>query len=256
VRAPGIRAEACWDTEAAGVDLDLHVAKVDGFATCPKKGWTDTCATEDCHYGNCYGDNTLSWYPASASSACQGWGSQTSGTCNNPRLDRDANGLSGKCDATVTNPNAPSGSGGSGGGFCGPENINVDAPADGSKYAVAVKYFGGDGISRTHVNVYCNGERVLSTGYSPVTGIDFPKLATAGDDTTGDMWKVTLITAQLTGGVLSCDVKPTASQQPHAALDGNSAYCVDDTAMDGASATMFLAPGGAAPLSSDAMCFH
>ncbi len=257
VRAPGIRAEACWDTETAGVDLDLHVARVDGFASCPKKGWSETCATEDCYYGSCYGGNALSWYPPSASSACQGWGSQTSGACNNPRLDRDANGLSGVCDATVTNPNAPGGGSGTpGGGFCGPENVNVDTPADGSKYAVAVKYFGGSGVSRTHVNVYCNGERVLSTGYSPVTGIDFPKLTTAGDDTTGDMWKVTLITAQVKNGVLSCDVKPTASQNPHAALDGNSAYCVDTTSMDGANTTKYLAPGGAAPLNSDAMCFH
>jgi Tfp pilus assembly protein PilV len=106
------------------------------------------------------------------------------------------------------------------------------------------------------VNVYCNGERVLSTGYNPATGIDFPKLTTAGDDTTGDMWKVALITAKVTGGVLSCDVKPTASRTPHAALDGNSAYCVDNTDLDGASTTQYFAPGGAAPLDSNALCFH
>ena len=70
------------------------------------------------------------------------------------------------------------------------------------------------------------------------------------------MWKVTLITAQVKNGVLSCDVKPTASQNPHAALDGNNAYCVDTTSMDGANTTRYLTPGGAAPLNSDAMCFH
>ena len=255
VRAPGIRAEACWDTEGAGVDLDLHMSKVDGFQTCPDKGWSGTCANQDCYYSSCTSGKFPAWYPNSPASACEGWGSQTTGGCGNPRLDRDANGLSGTCESSQTNPNASSGGFG-GGGFCGPENINVDTPGDQSRYAVAVKYFGGSSPSKTHVNVYCNGERVLSTGYNPVTGNDFPKLIASGADSGGDMWKVALITATINGGVLSCDVKPTLSQQPHLATDGSNAYCVDNTSSDTADATKFFATGGAAPLNADALCFH
>ncbi len=252
VRAPGIRAEACWDTEGQGVDLDLHVARVDGFASCASKGWLDTCPNQDCYYSTCYGNKSPAWFGASQASACQGWGSQASGACSNPRLDCDANGLSGKCSAAVTNPNATGG--GTSGGFCGPENINIDAPTDQSKYAVALKYYGGTAISRAHVNVYCNGQRVLSTGYNPATGVDFPKL-TASGSSSGDMWKVGLITAQVNGQNLACDVKPTQAQVPRAATDGSNAYCVDSSGSD-ADSVRFFAPGGAAPLNSDALCFH
>ena len=257
VRAPGIRAETCWDTEKDDVDLDLHMAKVDGFSSCPKKGWSGTCANQDCYYSGCYGGSSPSWgYTASALTACEGWGSQaTGGSCGNPRLDRDANGLSGTCDPTQVNPNAPGGGFG-GGGFCGPENINVDAPADQSKYAVAVRYFRGNVPSRTHVNVYCNGERVLSTGYNPVNGNDFPKLSTAGANSTGDMWKVAMITAHVNGGVLTCDVAPTQSQLPHVATDGSNAYCVDNTTQDTAFSAQYLTSGGLTPLDANAICFH
>ena len=207
VRAPGIRAEACWDTEGSGDDLDLHVARVDGFGACSKKGWSDSCSNEDCYYGNCV-NASPAWYTASAASACHGWGSQTtSSTCGNPRLDRDANGVSGICSSSVTNPNQfTSGPLGVGGGYCGPENINVDAPADASTYAVAVKFYGGADASKTHVNIYCNGARIFSAGYNPITGNNSPTLLKSGQDTTGDMWKVAQVGATVAGGNLTCTV--------------------------------------------------
>lgn len=255
VRAPGIRAEACWDTEDSGTnhaDLDLHVAKVNGFSSCATKGWSDNCPTEDCYYANCKNTSfgtAPAWYADSPASACVGWGSAASGTsCGNPRLDRDLI----SCTRSETNPNQAASSG----GFCGPENINIDAPADGDKYAVAVKYYGGTPASRTHVNVYCNGVRVLSTGYNPINSNDFPKLAQEGSNSTGDMWKVGMITAHVTGGVLTCDVAPTQSQLPHTATDGSNAYCVDNTATDTAQCTQYLTTSGLTPLNADAICFH
>jgi hypothetical protein len=246
VRAPGIRAEACWDTVGPSIDLDLHMAQVTYANTCPDTGWTSTCPKQDCYYGNCKGGSSPGWYPPNAStSACQGWGSKTTGTCFNPRLDRDLI----SCSTSQTDPNASD--------FCGPENINVDAPASGAKFAVALKYFGGSVSSRAHVNVYCNGERVLSTGYNPVTGNDFPKLTKSGGNTSGDMWKVAMITTTTTpAGGIACNVQPVPSTKPHAATDGSNAYCVDNSPSDTADATQFFTSGGANPLDAEALCFH
>jgi hypothetical protein len=261
VRAPGIRAEACWDTLGDGIDLDLHMARVDGFSTCQKKGWSSiTCDNEDCFYFDCMGVNTASsaWgYSSSPTSSCVGWGSQTSGSCENPRLDRDANGVSGVCDKKVVNPNQ-GGVGGFGtdGGFCGPENINVDAPIDGSTYAVGVKYWSGASQAKTHVNVYCDGARVLSTGYNPVTNIQYPVLTQQGGNATGDLWKVALIKANSVGGVLNCDVTPTHSQHPRPATDGTASFCVDNAGTDSSNAISQLTPSGGAPSNSDALCWH
>ena len=156
-------------------------------------------------------------------------------------------------DRTNTNPNAV----GSSGQFCGPENINVDVPLDQDKFAVGVRYFGGSPSSRTHVNVYCNGERVLSTGYNPVSGNDFPHLLASGGDSSGDMWKVALITANVdVNGGLTCDVKPVPSQLPHLPTDGSNAYCVDNAGSDSADSAKYFAAGGAQPLDAPALCFH
>jgi len=256
VRAPGIRAEACWDTEDNGTnhaDLDLHVAKVNGFSQCATShGWSDTCSREDCYYANCkdtsFGTKPA-WYSDSPASACVGWGSAAMGqACGNPRLDRDLI----SCDRTVTNPNDVASSG----QFCGPENINIDAPGDGDKFAIAVKYYGGTPPSKTHVNVYCNGVRVVSTGYNPVTGNNYPQLLQMGSNTTGDMWKVGFVTAHVNGNMLSCDVATTQSQLPHMTTDGSNAYCVDNTNLDTTDSTKFLTPGGLQPLDANALCFH
>jgi hypothetical protein len=250
VRAPGIRAEACWDTVTDGDDLDLHMAKVNGFASCTHNGWVQECKNEDCYYGTCVDaiTNAPDWYAASASGSCQGWGSQTTGSCRNPRLDRDANGVSGTCEPSVTNPNKS--------GFCGPENINVDAPANGSQYAVGVKFFDGTDASKTHVNIYCNGERILSSGYNPVTGNDYPQLKDSGLDHGGDFWKVALVTAQVNGGVLSCTVTPVSSTNAHTGTDGSSSYCVDNQSSDGTTSTEYLTKSGGTPANANALCFH
>jgi hypothetical protein len=249
VRAPGIRAELCWNTEGqasgGGPDIDLHMAQVTYGASCMNKGWSDQCSNQDCYYANCKGSSSPNWYPANPSTAaCQGWGSKATSTCLNPRLDRDLI----TCSAAQTNPNASD--------FCGPENINIDAPADGAKFAVGVKYFGGTIVSGTHVNIYCNGERVLSTGFNPVTGNDFPKLVTSGGNSSGDFWKVAMVTTSVTSAGLACDVKPVPSQQAHPATDGSNAYCVDNTTSDTADATKYFTLGGAAPLDAEALCFH
>lgn len=245
VRAPGIRAEACWDTEGQGVDLDLHLAQLTWGNTCTDRGWSGVCQGQDCYYSNCKGSDSPKWYSANPDTAvCQGWGSKTTGVCNNPRLDRDLI----TCSVSQKDPNASD--------FCGPENINVDAPANGSKYAVAVKYFSGSAPSRTHVNVYCNGQRVLSTGYNPVTGNEFPKLVTSGGNSTGDMWKVAMISASVTSTGLDCDVDPVPSTRPHPTSDGSNAYCVDNTASDSTDSARFFTQGGAVPLDAEALCFH
>jgi hypothetical protein len=266
VRAPGLRAEGCWDTEREGDDLDIHMAKINGFAaTCPAtQAWSDLAcmtANEDCFYGDCYGDalgnaDTVDWgFAASPASACTGWGSQSSGTsCGNPRLDRDANGLSGICDPTVVNPNGSSATG----PFCGPENINLDAPANGDQYALGMRFYTKNGATnpRMHVAVYCDGERVLSAGYDPLTGNNFPQVATAGADSMGDMWKVGIVTTTVTGGALSCAVSPTASQVADVALDGTTAFCVDDVTLNGANSQTYLTTGGGTPANAAALCFH
>lgn len=256
VRTPGLRAEACWDTEGNGIDLDLHMAKVNGFPNClTSHGWSDNCVSEDCYWSNCYTPNgqTTAWYPPSSSTACVGWGSEAGqqiASCGNPRLDRDANGVSGTCNPSQLNPNA------AGGDFCGPENVNVDVPDDGSRFAVAVRYFGGSLASKAHVNVYCDGVRVLSTGYDPITGNNFPQLITSGGDSTGDMWKVGLVTTHVTAAGLACDVHPTQSQNPHLPTDGSTSYCVDNTTTDTTQSAVLLASGGLEPLDANALCFH
>jgi hypothetical protein len=270
-RAPGIRAEGCWDTEGQGDDLDLHMAKVN-FPACPTSHTWSNLATacssnnEDCFYADCYSgslgnSNSVDWgYAPSPASACTGWGSQSSGatSCGNPRLDRDANGLSGTCDATLANPNAGGGLFGS--PFCGPENINVDHPANNDRFAVGLRFFAQNTTPpvnvHAHVNVYCDGARVLSAGYDPVAGTTFPQLGTSGGDSSGDMWKVALITTQVTGAGLNCNVVPAQSTVPSATLDGTTAYCVDDSTTNGATSQSLLTSSGLEPANANALCYH
>ncbi len=259
VRAPGLRTELCWDhmgnSISGGDDIDLHVAMTSGVPTagafnCPAtKGWSGTCGAptqEDCYYASCKNDSATTWHAATpTASSCVGWGSKTTGaTCNNPRLDRDIT----SCDPSLTNPNASD-------AFCGSENINMDNPADGEKYAVGVNFYRGGDVTKVHVNVYCNGERVLSSGYNPVTGNDFPQLAASGLNTDGDMWKAALITTHVAAGVLSCDVKPTPSVTPRLATDGSKSFCVDNGTTTPSSLTL-LTSGGSSPLDEKALCFH
>ena len=275
VRAPGLRAEACWDTEKNGDDLDLHMAKINGFETncATSHAWSDiACASaeEDCFYSDCYAglgsaDTVTShWgFTTSPIANCKGWGSQTTGAaCGNPRLDRDANGLSGICSATSKNPN----NGSLFGPFCGPENINIDAPADGDQYAVGVRFYTKNSPANlnphVHADIYCNGARILAAGYDPIAGTNFPQLITAGEDGNpsmnegGDMWEIGLVTTSITGGVLTCTVVPTQSQVADAARDGTTAYCVDNATLNGGTSQEFLTSGGGVPANANALCFH
>jgi hypothetical protein len=253
VRAPGIRAELCWDTvggdesaNAAGNDIDLHFARLQGV-TCAKHGWEDLCGTssnyQDCWYNPSSGCRDTSstapaWgYASSADSACLGWSSKRNpnGTlkCTNPRLDKDNI----TCDKTVDDP-TNTGSGFAG-GFCGPENINLDNPKDGDTFAVAVNHYanhGGTSNAKPHVNLYCNGARVISVGYNPVTAAAWPTLITGGDDTTGDYWIVGTIKSHVDaqGNVTSCDVATVPSHHADPTRDGP--------------------PGGAAPNDGNALC--
>lgn len=267
VRAPGLRAEGCWSTEDQGDDSDLHMAKASNFPLCSgEEDWSDqspdqTCATanEDCYYNDCITDgSSTDWgYSPGLPAECAGWGSQaleTNVACSNPRLDRDANGESGICDSTVVNPNGSSGSG----PFCGSENINLDNPADGDVFAVGMRFFSQSGSVNAlpHVNVYCNGARVLSAGYDPIAGNEFPQMVVSGGDANGDMWKVGLVTTQVSNGMLTCNVVPTPSSMPDPIRDGSTAYCVDNDMADGANSQILLTATGAEPMTASQLCFH
>jgi hypothetical protein len=237
VRAPGIRAELCWDS-VGNNDVDLHFARLQG-ASCGSQGqgWDTTCSAtgQDCYYLNCQ-DQDLGWgYAGSATTVCHGWGSKRAAgvACDNPRLDRD----NVSCDRADSDP-LSDGSLIGGGGYCGPENINLDNPKDGEKFVVGVNYYGpsfGAAGAKPHVNLYCNGQRVLSVGYNPATGqTQFPQLKVAGDDSTGDLWTAAVITSHLDGGALSnCDVETVPSHHADPSRDGmgaaagGNAICVD-----------------------------
>jgi hypothetical protein len=137
------------------------------------------------------------------------------------------------CDKTVDDPTNT-------GEFCAPENINIDNPNDGDKFVVGVNHYanhGGTSQARPHVNLYCNGERVLSVGFNPVTSQTMPLLQTPGDDQSGDLWTVGTIQAHVSGGTLSsCDVTTTPSHHADQVLDGvttptsaGNQLCVDTT---------------------------
>lgn len=240
VRAPGIRAELCWDTvggleatNAAGNNLDLHLARLQN-PPCAPAGWDSICNDEDCYYAN---TNPTDWgYAASAVTACNGWssrGSFTGGNCTNPRLDLD----NVACDKTDADPTDS-------GNFCSPENINLDNPKDGDRFAVAVNHYGntaGTSNAHPHVDIYCNGARVLSVGYNPLTGqLLYPLLKNAGDDYTGDFWEVAMVTAHVSGAQLaSCDVTTVPSHHADQQRDGpttpttaGNQLCVDSQKSD------------------------
>ncbi len=244
VRAPGVRAELCWDT-VGSTDVDLHFAQLQG-TSCPNHGWEGACAgqeKDDCWYAGESGcrDGSGSppgWgYADSPNSACIGWGSRRAAPlipgiiglgCTNPRLDTD--NIS--CSRTQTDPT----NNGLTTGFCGPENINLDNPRNGERFLIGVNYYSGSAPTKPHVNIYCNGARVLSAGYNPVTNAQFPVLTRAGADTTGDIWNVATVRTNVTGGsVTSCDVMtvPSRASDPGrdgpAGAGGGNALCVDST---------------------------
>jgi hypothetical protein len=300
VRAPGIRAELCWDTvgqgggesPAAGStpaatganDVDIHLARLQGTTCTTSHGWDTSCAMtsattttyEDCWWGYESGCRDFSttgpgWgYADSPSSACIGWGSERSlpdgklylDGCTNPRLDRD----NVACDPTIANPVVTSGDQDTTPGFCGPENINLDNPNNGDQFVVTVNDYqniSGSARAHPHVNIYCNGARVVSAGYNPLTpgsAATGPLLLTAGNDKSGDMWEVATITWD-SANAQGCDVTTIPSANPDPTRDGpsNKAVCVDST---GTGAPVpykthkFVEASGAIPTTAAGFCKH
>jgi hypothetical protein len=70
------------------------------------------------------------------------------------------------------------------------------------------------------------------------------------------MWKVALVTTQVTGAGLTCNVVPTQSTTPDPQRDGSSAFCVDDSTLDGLASQELLTSGGLEPANANALCFH
>ncbi|HYI00431.1 hypothetical protein [Hyalangium sp.] len=223
VRAPGLRAEMCWDSVGFD-DVDLHFARLQE-SQCTSNVWDETCNDQDCFWAN---ENPNWDYVTSPDSACRGWSSRRVGACTNPRLDRDVV----RCDRNNSDPNNAN--------FCGPENINIDNPRNGDRFVVGVNYFGSrtnPPLAHPHVNIYCNGERVLSAGYNPVTGqLNYPALLTAGGDTGGDYWTVATVQTTVTGGnLVGCAVETIPSRYADPTRDGppsatgGADFCVDST---------------------------
>ena len=280
VRAPGLRAEACWTDMGAlgGNDVDLHVARLQG-ATCTGKGhgWFATCRGvvsaetsapaddlgDDCYYVSTTGctnfaTNPSSWgYARSATGVCHGWGSNRSAAagCDNPRLDLDNR----TCDANIKDPSAAGLLGL--GSFCAAENINIDNPKHGDRFAIATHAYSLASEVMPHVNVYCNGERRLSLGHDPTAGQNFPVLKTDGRDPGGDLWEAAIVEAIVDGsGVMTdCVVAPVNSASPKPGRDGTSDHCVDtnprNSATTGADEWLFMA-SGEYPVNPNDLCWH
>lgn len=165
VGAPGLRVELEWEWDPnlgpSTVDLDLRLHKPGD-----QSPWGGTA---DCAYDNCvasqyqplgfgvdwFGENSWLLDPVFANNTCyfgpkgQGaiWQSIGMG-CHSPRLDLD--NIS--CNPTVTDPQNSS--------FCGPENINIDAPPKDEWMRVAVQYYSNSSQSydvHPKVKIYCDG---------------------------------------------------------------------------------------------------
>jgi hypothetical protein len=259
VRSPGVRVELCW--APMPTDVDLHVARLQNPKKC-NHGWFDTCAVgeegDDCYFGNeCSGGfstNPSLWgYPRSPDSACHGWSSSRTDGCDNPRLDQDNI----ECTPAVADPMNTT-------EFCSPENINLDNPRDGDKFAVGVQYYDGPTTKtpRPHVNIYCNGERKLAFGFDATSAPpnNFPVLRKSGLDSAGDIWEVATVEAKVSGGTLTdCLITPVHSKVPKADKDGSRDMCVDTNPMNsnamGADQWKFTA-AGAYPPTADGFCWH
>jgi len=260
VRAAGLRAEMCWDTKG-NTDVDLHVARLQGVTCATRAGtapaiqdWGAASRTPTTRRpSHCLG------YSTSAASACNGWGSKRPACATTPSGHRQHHLLADDRDPQAT-------------GFCSSENINLDVPKDGDRFVVGVNYFTGTTVVHPHVNIYCNGQRVLSSGYNPVAGQNaFPAFRSAGRDDSGDFWTVATVTAHVQSGTLTtCDVAPVSARTADPASDGaagsKTAYCVDSAfsaakfdytshAFINAGSGQTGTPGGV-PASVDQWCKH
>ena len=272
VRAPGIRAELCWDSVGndGSNDVDLHFARMQGNDSCSQHGWFLTCDSspnaDDCYYSSSSGCPGSSggpgWgYPNSHNEACHGWGSlrdevgsPIQSACTNPRLDRD--NIS--CEPGQVDPNGwPI----LAGEFCGPENINLDNPNAGDRFMVGVQCYscvgGNHPNTHPHLNVYCNGERVLSAGYDPSQAPPYyPALTESGNDSGGSMWNAAYVRWN-DDPLDPCRVEGVSSKVPDPTRDGSVDNCVEDGPQNGGGTSPWLfMPGGGLPDGPSEACWH
>ncbi|MDP3274376.1 MAG: MopE-related protein [Deltaproteobacteria bacterium] len=195
IRAAGFRAELCWDrTGSTDVDFWLHRPNNTNPWVASGTNTGDNCAYNNCRNGL---GRTINWgYAATPGMGCR----EPSGAgCNNPRLDIDNIATRGV-----------------------PENINVDNPRAGDTFRVAVNYYGGTGIVRPMVNIYCGGSLRATyggadaagarIGAEPVNGFN-----TSGSNTMGSLWRV--VDVSMTSAA-DCTLRPL---RPNGAAAG---YCV------------------------------
>ncbi|MBI5537391.1 MAG: hypothetical protein HY898_32005 [Deltaproteobacteria bacterium] len=274
VRAPGIRAELCWDTagDDGNNDVDLHFARLQGNSGCAQHGWFLPCDSapnaDDCYYNSssgCTSGDDPGWgYADSHKAACHGWGSLR-GTpgfpdnfpCTNPRLDRD--NIS--CAPGQTDPNGwPIIKG----EFCGPENINLDNPKSADRFVVGAQCYDCVGTkhpaTHPHINIYCNGERKLSAGYDPANPPPyFPALIEGGADWGGSLWEAAVVTWK--GDPADpCQIDPIPSKTPNPQSDGTNQNCVENGPENngtGQPTDLWLfSASGAYPTTPASVCWH
>lgn len=270
VRAPGIRTELCWTPMPN--DVDLHFARLQNPDACTAggegHGWFQTCRTDqrsdDCYYlqaSGCTGftGNPSPWgYSQSAYAACHGWGSRRDVTknCDNPRLDQDNI----DCDPTEPNPNGAFGLGGTG-AFCGAENINLDNPKAGDRFAIAAHAYAISTSVKVHANIYCNGVRKLSLGYDPTAGQQYPELQESHAMQGGDFWEIAEIDpiVDASGTMTDCTVAPVHSVVPKPSKDGSTDVCVDTNPQNGAlgdERKWKFQADGEYPATAAGLCWH
>jgi hypothetical protein len=163
-----------------------------------------------------------------------------------------------QCDPSVADPMNTS-------DFCSPENINLDNPHDGDRFAVGVQYYDGPTTKtpRPHVNIYCNGERKLAFGYDATSmpPNNFPVLRKSGLDSGGDIWEVATVEAKVdaTGTLTDCLITPVHSKVPKPDRDGSKDMCVDTNPMNGntmGADQWKFTTGGTFPATADGFCWH
>lgn len=169
IRAPGFRAELCWNTTGSD-DVDFWVHRPRN--TNPwVSGGTNT--GDNCAYNNCRnnGLRSINWgYAATPGMDCR---EPAAGGCNNPRLDIDNIATRGV-----------------------PENINVDNPNAGDDFRVAVNYYGGANHDvQPMVNIYCGGALRATYGGADAAGMHFGSAPItgfnrSGANSTGSLWRV------------------------------------------------------------------
>jgi hypothetical protein len=103
-------------------------------------------------------------------------GAEALGFCRNPRLEIDSINEAGV-----------------------PENTNLDNPVDGATHRVMVHYWGGTGVVRPVVSIYCGGQRKATFGVAPdvVPGFD-----QSGGNPNGDLRRVADVTIA-SGGLVT-----------------------------------------------------